>query len=136
MCSIYDGKRGAVQLWKRVVRKVKGKCIRDLDISLSEVSSVNLQATSIGVGDLATRKHSVGSSTSMCKQQEQVGNIPNNVASENRIKERRTLPWKGKGKERAKATKAKVKERTRANYQQIKKMNIQMRNSDPLNNLV
>ena len=43
----------------------KGKCRRNLDISVRGVSSEWSKASAIGVGELATMKHSVGSSQSM-----------------------------------------------------------------------
>ena len=43
----------------------KGKCIGDLDISVRGVSSEWLEGSAIGVCELATRKHSVGSSQSV-----------------------------------------------------------------------
>ena len=48
---------------ERVERKVKDKCIRDLNTS--KVSSESSEATAVGVGGLATRKHSVGADKSL-----------------------------------------------------------------------
>ena len=43
----------------------KGKCRRNLDISVRGVSSEWLEGSAIGVGEWAARKNSVGSSQSM-----------------------------------------------------------------------
>ena len=93
---------------------MKATCTRYLDISLKEVSRESVEATA--------KEYMKTSRASDIRERTQAD-------GKHRDRGR-------KRKEKATASKAKVLARPTANHQHTKKTNIQMRNNDPLNNLV